>query len=375
MKDRIITLATYSYSRAQLLKSCLESEGIECFLKNINLLQSAIGAGVKIRIREEDLVKSLRVIDDFELSYVEEDQDRIVHASLKELNRILVPVDFSDSTPRICDYAYNLAVKFNADILLFHTYFSSAMETVPFSDSYTYNATVVDVLSEVEKNAKKRINQLKDYLQARVEKDNLEGVEIDVALSGGTASSEIISMTEDYQPDLLVMGSRGETAGTSNLLGSVISSVIDQIEMPVLILSDRGENPGLDAIKEVMYATDFDKSDFKAIARLKYITEPFSMNIHCVHFEKDDDKEHHLEEYRMDVLRKYLKRSLGDDKIHCKIYPIDDKMKGIESYVNKNNIGMIAIMARKHNLLERLFFGQMSRKLFVKTHMPILIYH
>ncbi|MCZ4695070.1 hypothetical protein DWB61_09025 [Ancylomarina euxinus] len=374
MKDRIITLATYSYSRAQLLKSFLESEGVECFLKNINLLQSAIGGGVKIRIREEDLIKSLILIEDFKLSYVEEDEDKLVPSSVMELNRIMVPVDFSDSTPRICDYAYNLAVKFHADILLFHTYFASAIETVPFSDSYTYNATVVEVLAEVEKNAKSKINELKDYLSARIKKDKIEGVEVDVALSGGIASSEIISMTKTYQPDLLVMGSRGETAGTSNLLGSVVSSVIDNIDVPMLILSDRGENPDLDEIKEVMYATDFDKADFKAIAILKYITEPFFMNIHCVHFEKEED-EHPLEEHRMGILRKYLKRSLGDDSVQCQIFKIEDKMKGIESYVHDNNIGMIAIMARKHNLLERLFFGQMSRKLFVKTHMPILIFH
>ncbi|MFT5750018.1 MAG: nucleotide-binding universal stress UspA family protein [Ancylomarina sp.] len=144
--------------------------------------------------------------------------------------------------------------------------------------------------------------------------------------------------------------------------------------MPMLILSDRGENPDLEEIKEVMYATDFDKADFKAIATLKYITEPFFMNIHCVHFEKAAN-EHPLEEHRMGVLRKYLKRSLGDDTVQCQIFKMEDKMKGIEAYVNDHDIGMIAIMARKHNLLERLFFGQMSRKLFVKTHMPILIFH
>jgi len=123
-----------------------------------------------------------------------------------------------------------------------------------------------------------------------------------------------------------------------------------------------------------MYATDFDKADFKAIAILKYITEPFFMNIHCVHFEKED-VDHPLEEHRMGMLRKYLKRSLGDDTVNCQVCTMEDKMKGIESYVDENDIGMIAIMARKHNLLERLFLGQMSRKLFVKTHMPILIFH
>jgi len=374
MKDRIITLATYSYSRAQLLQARLESEGVECFLKNLNLLQSAIGGGVKVRILEEDLSKALKIIDELNLSYVEKDEDKLDAPQVMELNRIMVPVDFSDSTPRLCDYAYNLAVKFNADILLFHTYFASAIETVPFSDSYTYNATVVEVLAEVEKNAKTKIDELCENLKARVRNDNIDGVEVDARLSGGIASSEIISMTKTYKPDLLVMGSRGETAGTRNLLGSVVSSIVENVDAPMLILSDRGENPDLDDISEVMYATDFDRADFRAIATLKFIAKPFDMNIHCVHFEKPDN-EIQLEEHRMGVLRKYLKRTLGDDTVQCEIFKMEDKMKGIESYVQDHDIGMIAIMARKHNLLERLFFGQMSRKLFVKTHMPILIFH
>jgi len=375
MKDRIITLATYSYSRAQLLKGCLESEGVECFLKNINLLQSAIGGGVKVRIREEDLTKALKIIEELKLSYVEKDEDKLVTPQIMELNRIMVPVDFSDSTERICDYAYNLAKKFHADILLFHTYFASAIETVPFSDSYTYNATVVEVLAEVEKNAKTKIDEICENLKDRVKRDNIDGVEIEARLSGGIASSEIISMTKAYKPDLLVMGSRGETAGTSNLLGSVVSSIVENVDVPMLILSDRGENPDLDDIKEVMYATDFDKADFRAIATLKYIAQPFDMNIHCVHFEKPDENDDLLDEHRMGVLRKYLKRTLGDDTVQCHIIKMEDKMEGIETYINDHDIGLVAIMARKHNLLERVFFGQMSRKLFVKTHMPILIFH
>jgi len=375
MKDRIITLATYSYSRAQLLQSRLESEGVECFLKNINLLQSAIGGGVKVRIREEDLTKALNVIEELKLSYVEKEEDKLVTPQIMELNRIMVPVDFSDSTPRICDYAYNLAKKFHADILLFHTYFASAIETVPFSDSYTYNATVVEVLAEVEKNAKTKIDEICENLKDRVKRDNIDGVEIEARLSGGIASSEIRSMVKTYKPDLLVMGSRGETAGTSNLLGSVVSSIVEDVEVPMLILSDRGENPDLEDIKEIMYATDFDKADFRAIATLKYIAQPFDMNIHCVHFETPDENDDQLDEHRMGVLRKYLKRTLGDDTVQCHIIKMEDKMEGIETYINDHDIGLVAIMARKHNILERVFFGQMSRKLFVKTHMPILIFH
>lgn len=374
MKDRMITLATYSYSRAQLLKTRLESEGIDCFLKNLNLIQSAVGGGVKLRIKEQDLSKALKIIEGLELSYAQEDFEKEFPQQKIDVNRILVPVDFSDFSPRICEYALNIAKKFNADILLFHTYFASAIETIPFSDSYTYNATVVEVLSEVEKNAKARIKELYYDIRNRLEKEKIEGIEVDYALSGGTASSEILNLCSTYKPDLMIMGSRGETAGTTNLLGSVVSNVIEESEVPILILSDQGELVDLEQIDNIMYATNFDKADFKAMANLKYITKPYAMKIHCVHF-NDIEEDNIMEQHQMEVMRKYLKRTLGEPNVSCSIIQIEDKMKGIEKYIQENNIGMIAILARKHNLLERLFFGQMSRKLFIKTHVPILVFH
>lgn len=374
MKDRMITIATYNYSRAQLLKTRLESEGLECYLKNLNLIQSAIGGGVKVRIREEDLDQALTIIEELDLSYAQEEFAREFPQKSIEVNRILVPVDFSDFSPRLCDCAITIAKKFNADILLFHTYFASAIETVPFSDSYTYNATVIEVLSEVEKNAKAKIKELYYDIRNKLELENIEGVEVDYALSGGTASSEILTISKRYKPDLIIMGSRGETAGTSNLLGSVVSNVIEEADIPILLLSDQGEKIDFDKIENIMYATNFDKSDFKAIANLKFISRPFDMKIHCVHFEETDSDEP-MDAHRMEVLRKYLKRALGDSEVVCQIIKMEEKMKGIEKYTQDNDIGLIAILARRHNLLERLFFGQMSRKLFIKTHIPILVFH
>lgn len=374
MKDRMITLATYSYSRAQLLQTRLESEGVECYLKNLNLIQSAVGSGVKVKIKEEDLNRALKIIEELELSYTQEDLDEAFPQQQIDVNRILVPVDFSEFSPQLCDCAVGIAKKFNADILLFHTYFASAIETVPFSDSYTYNSTVVEVLSEVEKNAKAKLKELYYDIRNHLEKEKIEGVEVDYALSGGIASSEILNLSKKYQPDLIIMGSRGESAGTTNLLGSVVSNVIEETNVPILILSDQGDKVDFEKIENIMYATDFDKADFRAIANLKYISKPYDMKIHCVHFD-DKDSDDPIEEHRMQIIRKYLRRAFGDTDVSCRIIHENEKMEGIEKYTHDHDIGLIAILARKHNLLERLFFGQMSRKLFIKTHIPILVFH
>ena len=63
MDDKLVTLSILTYSKAQILKSVLENEGIETVIHNINQIQPLISTGVRVRIKEKDLPKALRVIE------------------------------------------------------------------------------------------------------------------------------------------------------------------------------------------------------------------------------------------------------------------------------------------------------------------------
>ena len=47
MDQNLVVIATYNYSRALLLRGRLESEGIESYLTNIDLVQLETSSGVK----------------------------------------------------------------------------------------------------------------------------------------------------------------------------------------------------------------------------------------------------------------------------------------------------------------------------------------
>ena len=62
MEEKLVTLAILTYSKAQILKNVLENEGIEACIHNVNLIQPVISSGVRIRIRESDLPRALKVL-------------------------------------------------------------------------------------------------------------------------------------------------------------------------------------------------------------------------------------------------------------------------------------------------------------------------
>ena len=62
MEEKLVTLAILTYSKAQILKTVLEGEGIETFIHNVNLVEPVISSGVRVRIKESDLPHALQIV-------------------------------------------------------------------------------------------------------------------------------------------------------------------------------------------------------------------------------------------------------------------------------------------------------------------------
>ena len=93
MENKIITLVTLTFEKAQVVKTLLANEGVECFLEHVNLIQGAVSSGVKVKINEIDFEQALIVFDsiresDFALSHKTKDKPSGI--------KVLVPVDFSE---------------------------------------------------------------------------------------------------------------------------------------------------------------------------------------------------------------------------------------------------------------------------------------
>lgn len=125
MEDKLVTLAILTYSKAQILKNVLENEGIESYIHNVNLIQPVISSGVRIRIKESDLPRALKIIESS--SWLSDD---VLKEEPKETdqkgssNQILIPVDFSDYSMKACEFGFDFASRIHAEVVLMHVYFS-----------------------------------------------------------------------------------------------------------------------------------------------------------------------------------------------------------------------------------------------------------
>jgi nucleotide-binding universal stress UspA family protein len=370
MSDRIVTIAVHNYARAEILKEKLKSEGIECYLKNVNVVYSTVPGGVEVRVNEKDMERALRIIEKVSEHYREQDKESDLHP--KKIQRILVPVDFSEYSHNACKYAAGLAEKLNAEIKLLHVYYNPIVNSMPMTDTYYYQVNLDEIIRDIELRAKTQMekfyNKLKDY----VEGQNLENLTIDYALVRGITHEEIIYKSEEYDPDVIIIGTRGKGEKPGDLIGGVTYKIIEKTKVPVLAIPEKSEFQGIATIN-ILYVTDFDDSDYTSIRKLMNIMKPFHVRVYCVHLSTPDTNQY--DQAKMDSFKEYIQSEYPDQTFTCDLIEKKDFLEAIQEYIEQKNIDIISLVTHKRNIFEKLFNPSRAKRLLFHTNVPLLVFH
>ena len=149
------------------------------------------------------------------------------------INRILVPVDFSEPSKTAVNYGLSLALEFDAELLL---------------------ANIAPFDQELYEKAKVQLFEL-------IPKDLWERIDFETIVKSGDVRDEILGIVSDRQVDLVVMGSHGRGYFERMVLGSVTERMLRKLPVPVLTVSHLDpahliHQPGVVPLKRILYASD-----------------------------------------------------------------------------------------------------------------------
>jgi nucleotide-binding universal stress UspA family protein len=140
------------------------------------------------------------------------------------IRRILVAVDFTETSDHALDYAIEFASKLDAQITALHVY---ELPIYGFPDGALI--TTADMASRISSSAQKGLDAV---LEARAGR----GVRLTGLLRQGTVWEEINAVAKEIEADLIVIGTHGRRGLSRALLGSVAESVIRTATRPVLTI-------------------------------------------------------------------------------------------------------------------------------------------
>ncbi|MFO8234419.1 MAG: universal stress protein [Bacteroidales bacterium] len=370
MEERLVTIAVHNYSRAEVLKAKLESEGIECDLKNVNVVYSTIPGGVEVRVKQQDMEKALRIIEKASEAYKEEENgDEIAKGKVQ---RILVPVDFSEYSKNACHYAVGLAEKLDAEIKLLHVYYNPIVNSMPMTDTYYYQVNLDEIIRDVEIRAKEQMDKFYNDIKQYIEEKGYKNLTLDYALVRGITYEEIIYKSEEYHPDVIIIGTRGRGEKPGDLIGGVTYKIIEKAKVPVLAIPENSEFQGLGTVN-ILYVTDFDESDYTAIRKLMHVMNPFNIRVFCVHLSETDSNSY--ASAKMNSFKEHIQSEYPNQTFECDIIEKKDFLGSIQGYIEEKKIDIISIVTHKRNIFEKLFNPSRAKKLLFHTTIPLFVFH
>ncbi len=143
-----------------------------------------------------------------------------------KFDKILLPVDLSESSPKIVPYATGIAEKFGSKI---HILFVARVFQY-FAGMYVPHPSINKFENEVAEGALKSLEEFtRKYFK------NPES--ITTAVVKGDAAEQIIKYIEDQGIDLLIMGTHGRKGLDKLVFGSVAEKLSKTTPVPIMLIN------------------------------------------------------------------------------------------------------------------------------------------
>jgi nucleotide-binding universal stress UspA family protein len=142
--------------------------------------------------------------------------------------RILVPIDFSESSKDALKYAVRFAKQFGAELILVHI----VEPTVYPADFSFAQVGFPNIDEELRNESAEKLSQLVDEI--------MEEVSARSVVRTGKAFLEIIGVAKEEAVDLIIMATHGHTGVEHILFGSTAEKVVRKAPCPVLTVPPRG---------------------------------------------------------------------------------------------------------------------------------------
>jgi nucleotide-binding universal stress UspA family protein len=263
---------------------------------------------------------------------------------------ILVPIDFSEPSKKALEIAAKLAKKISAKLLIVN---ASLQKGGPSNNLEDKDLQVK--IKEAEQNSREKFETLKESIQLLKEVDHTFIVRY------AFLQEAIISMTSEYDIDLIIMGTN------EVLIGNNSYAIAREVNCPVLVIPH-----GADVSKiftNIGLAGDYKKIPSKETFQiLTQIARVYNADIHVVHVSQSpaiNPKE--IEEAKK--LDRYFKE-LNHDFSFKFDTDLDD---GLNKHIEEKKIGLLAIVKRRKESVDHVFNCSNTEKYTNLCKIPFLI--
>lgn len=261
------------------------------------------------------------------------------------MNKVLVPVDFSDTSFNALLYALRLFKHSGLEITVLNTF---DVNSSAFAMKSMDRIMREDAEREMEKLVKK------------VQKIEPDAVLQTKVIKGGAVSA-ITSMGNSPEYDYVVMGTKGASGLKEVFIGSVAGAVISRIKAPVLVVPD---GYVFEPVKEfVLAVSGIPLSGAAVVEPLRRLVKILSCRLNILHITegKKLDLDHMLE--TIDDLDPSVTYAFGTSNIN----------QYLNEYLMSDKHRLLCLIRGSKGFFSRLFDESVTLKQTFNSPVPLLV--
>jgi len=275
------------------------------------------------------------------------------------MNKIIVPIDFSEHSEYALEAAVKLAKNNDSEILALHMLEMS--DSVLNSTDAQQNQKAIFFL----RLAEKRFSEFLD-------KPYLKGANITPIVKHFKVFSEVNDVAKEHNADLIIMGSQGTSGLTEIFVGSNTERVVRHSEIPVLVLKNRYNK---DIFNDVVYASDFSIESIDVYKRMTNLYKNLKANLNLVYVNMPSDKFRSSNEMEQIVSDFFMQAEGSLEKLKEVNFISDYTVeKGVLNFANKIGADLIAVATHGRTGIAHFFEGSISEDIANHSILPVMTF-
>lgn len=271
-----------------------------------------------------------------------------------KIEKILIPIDFSETAFIAIEHAAYIAQTFKAELVLLHV-----VERHWEQFSIIQPEMVVPNPSEITNIIEKKLEQIAADVFSKY---NVKSTSI---TSNGSIFSEIISVADEHDIDLIIMGTHGTKGFVEFFIGSNTYKVVTQSFCPVLSVQKHAEKVGF---KNIVLPIDDSLHSRQKVTPAVTFAKAFGATIHIVGLhESGGDKKFEL---KIEQIEEYVKKS----GLQCtrKIFKDTNQAKISQEYAKAINADLIIIMTDQDENITGRLLGSYAQQIVNHSAIPVI---
>jgi nucleotide-binding universal stress UspA family protein len=275
------------------------------------------------------------------------------------MKKIIVPVDFSKHSEYALKVAALLAKKYNLTIYALHM-----LDLQEFSISESPSSHQEKGIFFLKLAEKK----FKSFL----EKDYLNEVNVVPIIKHYKVFSEVNTVAEEVNADLVIMGSHGATGLKEFFVGSNTEKVIRYANLPVLIVKNEIKDV---SFNNIVIATDFSEASVPAFKNTLKTLDFLQAKKHILYVNLPNEKFKTTPEMET-MANNFLTKVDGniDRLINVNFVCAKSIEKGILSFANVSGADLIVTITHGRKGISHIFEGSISEDLSNHAALPIMTF-